>query len=268
VTDGDRRTALRARLEAYYDAVPRPAARVEACGPFTLFVGTGPWPYYARPRLGLDETVTVANVLDLRERQRSLGVPEQVEWQVEVTPSLTASAEEAGLLVERYDLMVLATAPGPAPRVDAVVRLLSADEDLNGALAAQSLGFGGEGEPQPGAAAYVRERVRDGRTVVAVATAGPRVVSVGMHQPVGDTTEVVGVSTVPDQRGRGLASAVTAQLVRDARERGLRTIFLTAADPAVASLYARLGFRLVGSAAAAAAPGRPVIVGAPATAPP
>ncbi len=41
-----------AAIEAYYDAVPRSAARTEECGPFTLFVGTGPWPYYARPRLG------------------------------------------------------------------------------------------------------------------------------------------------------------------------------------------------------------------------
>ena len=31
---------------------PRSAARVEEVGPFTLFVGTGAWPYYARPRLG------------------------------------------------------------------------------------------------------------------------------------------------------------------------------------------------------------------------
>ena len=35
------------RLERYLDAAPRSAARAEPVGPFTLFVGTGPWPYYA-----------------------------------------------------------------------------------------------------------------------------------------------------------------------------------------------------------------------------
>ena len=48
-----------AELERYYDAVPRSAARVEEIGPFTLFVGTGAWPYYARPRL---DAFTVADI--------------------------------------------------------------------------------------------------------------------------------------------------------------------------------------------------------------
>ena len=55
-----------------YDAVPRSAARVEEVGPFSLFVGTGPWPYYARPRLGLSHAFTADDVRAVRDRQRAL----------------------------------------------------------------------------------------------------------------------------------------------------------------------------------------------------
>src|SRR5437879_11886850 len=49
-------TRLLSELEAYYDAVPRTACRVEQLGPFTLFINRGPgWPYYARPTLGSNQ---------------------------------------------------------------------------------------------------------------------------------------------------------------------------------------------------------------------
>ena len=37
------------RIEAYFDAVPRPAADVEQHGALTLFVSRIPWRLYARP---------------------------------------------------------------------------------------------------------------------------------------------------------------------------------------------------------------------------
>lgn len=44
---------LRVRIEEYYDAAPRTAARAEDFGALTLFVRDGEgWPYYARPTLG------------------------------------------------------------------------------------------------------------------------------------------------------------------------------------------------------------------------
>src|SRR3954466_10250970 len=66
------------RLEAYYDAAPRSAARTEEHGPFTLFVGEGPWPYYARPRLeGAEFDLDAIAVV--RARQREPGAPEALE---------------------------------------------------------------------------------------------------------------------------------------------------------------------------------------------
>jgi predicted GNAT family acetyltransferase len=49
-------------------------------------------------------------------------------------------------------------------------------------------------------------------------------------------------------RRRGLATAVTAALLDDSRTRGISTVFLSAGDADVARIYARLGFRPVGTA--------------------
>jgi hypothetical protein len=70
---------LLARIERYYDTVPRAAARVEDLSPFILFVNAGPgWPYYARPALGAT-TFTTADIARVRARQRELAVPESFE---------------------------------------------------------------------------------------------------------------------------------------------------------------------------------------------
>src|SRR5436309_59009 len=81
-------TELLTTLEQYYDAVPRPAARVEEWPPFVLFVQRGAgWPYYARPALGATE-FAAADVARVRARQRELRVPEAFEWVAETTPAL------------------------------------------------------------------------------------------------------------------------------------------------------------------------------------
>jgi hypothetical protein len=87
---------LLAAIEAYYDAVPRSAARAEAIGPFTLFVNDGPgWSYYARPSLGAT-AFSVADVLAVRNRQEKLGLPVQFEWVDAVSPGLRDVIEAAG----------------------------------------------------------------------------------------------------------------------------------------------------------------------------
>ena len=94
----------------------------------------------------------------------------------------------------------------------------------------------------------MRARLAAGQTVTAAALLGATPVAVGSHQPVGAVTEVVGVATLPAVRRRGLGLAVTSLLVEDAARRGIATAFLSAGDDAVARVYARLGFRRVGTA--------------------
>ena len=83
-------------------------------------------------------------------------------------------------------------------------------------------------------------------TAVAEGEYGP--VAAGAHQPVGDVTEIVGVATLPAVRRQGLGGAVTGALVEDALERGVETVFLSAGSDDIARVYARLGFRRVGTA--------------------
>jgi predicted GNAT family acetyltransferase len=76
-------------------------------------------------------------------------------------------------------------------------------------------------------------------------------VAVASLQPVGELAEVVGVATLPSARRQGLGAALTAELARHAAGLGVRTVLLSAQDDAVAAIYARVGFRRVGTAHAA-----------------
>ncbi|MFJ3878247.1 GNAT family N-acetyltransferase [Streptomyces sp. NPDC090077] len=253
-------------LERYYDAVPRRGgARGEDFGPLTLFVQEGQgWQYYARPALGGSDA-TAADVLKVLERQRELEVPESFEWVAETTPSLRAAVEAAGLHVHAHPLMALDAGAEPLPP-HPEVRLLGADDPLLGAaVTVPALAFGEPGTAlgtagpselaaalaDPGAEerrARVSAMLADGRTAMAAAVRDGQVLCSGQYNPVGDVVEVVGVGTLPTARRQGLALGVTAALVAEARARGARTVFLSAGDEDVARIYARAGFRRVGTA--------------------
>nr|WP_234434860.1 MULTISPECIES: GNAT family N-acetyltransferase [Streptomyces] len=255
-------------IERYYDAVPRSAAHAEDFGPLTLFVrkGTTGWHYYARPALGHDgPAATAEDVRRVLERQRELGAPEAFEWVAERNPELRAAVEAAGLTVHEHPLLVLGPQdePAPAPTLPdrVAVRVLAPDApELAEAVAVPHLAFGdpgtaigasGAAELAPrvevltaeGAVARIAQRIADGVTVQAAALDGGAVQCAGQYNPVGAVGEVVGVGTLPAARRRGLGLAVTAALVAHARANGVRTVFLSAADEAVARIYRRAGFR-------------------------
>jgi ribosomal protein S18 acetylase RimI-like enzyme len=264
------KAALLAAIERYLDAVPRSAADPEEVGKFTLFRGRGAWKYYARPRLGLTEAITAEDVQQLGARQRELGLPQAIEWMVEMTPSLGLAARDAGLATVEYPLLALdrAAFQQVLPTPEATVRLIPAnDPALRSAWAVTAVGFGAAGTAvgaagaaerdaqvdaiQPGTIEFIADRLRDGWSVAAAAFADGGPVAFGMHQPVGEVTEIVGVATMPAYRRRGLGAAVTSALVRDAIGNGAQTVFLSAGSEDVARVYERVGFRRVGTAGGA-----------------
>ncbi|MFE6775740.1 GNAT family N-acetyltransferase [Streptomyces sp. NPDC057702] len=265
--------ATLARLERYYDAVLRPVARTEDVGPLTLFVreGAGP-PLFARPTLGHAGRVAAHDVARARERQRELGVPEHFEWVAETAPTLRAAMERDGLAVREHPLLVLepgALLPVVRHRPDGVtVRMVApADPALPSALTVPHLAFAEPGtrvgatglvelaaalprHGTPSAVRAVAEGIRAGRTAVAAAVddASGLALCAAQRHLAGDSSEIVGVGTLPAARRRGLALAVTAALAADARTRGVRTVFLAAEDPDVARLYGQIGFVRAGTA--------------------
>jgi ribosomal protein S18 acetylase RimI-like enzyme len=259
--------AVRAALERYYDAVPRQSARAEDFGPLTLFVRDGAgYPFYARPTLGHPGPVTAEDVRRVLARQRELDVPRSIEWVAQTSPSLEAAAVATGMTVHQHPLMVLDEDHQAQTRGTARAVVLTGDHPaLASAIAVQHLGFGTPGTRRGPVgrselAARTAEVISDGstdrfgaaiaagRTVLAAVLDGAVPVSAGGHNPVGDTTEIVGVATLPAERRRGYGAAVTAALVDDARAAGIRTIFLSAGDADVARIYRRLGFLEVGTA--------------------
>jgi predicted GNAT family acetyltransferase len=64
--------------------------------------------------------------------------------------------------------------------------------------------------------------------------------------PVNGCSELAGICTLEDYRGRGVATQVVAHLIRIAREREITLAYLTAADDAAARIYMRAGFAATG----------------------
>ena len=267
-----------ARVDAYLDGAPRTSADAIEVGPFTLFRSTTISTYYARPRLGLAAPIAAADLLALRARCAELGLPFAVEGLLEMSPSLVEAARECGLIVELRPMLALRRADFRTrpPASEAVVRTLAAgDADIVGARAvaavsfrAGGVGVGKEGERERDAAAALvppertaldRARAAAGHTVTVAAYLdapgldapgldAPGLVAAGYHQPVGDSTELCGVATLPAFRRRGIAADVVSALLADAFDRGVDVAMLSATDDDVARLYERASFARVGHA--------------------
>ncbi|MBM7864564.1 GNAT family N-acetyltransferase [Lentzea nigeriaca] len=231
--------------------MPRPGSRVEDHGELVLFLQAGDgYPYYARPRFPGGRP-TVADVVKMRARQRELGVPEALEWVHETTPDLYDAAVAAGLEVLRAPLLVLdpEKLPEPHPHVR-VLDTRPAEVSVVAQLAFSSPGTStgevGVAERDAALAEAVPLSTRHRHAVADLP--GEGVLAVGTAQRAGDVVEIAGIGTLPAARRRGLGGAVTAELARDALERGAKLVFLSAGSPEIARVYERVGFRHVGTA--------------------
>jgi GNAT superfamily N-acetyltransferase len=210
--------------------------------------------------VGEAHTFTADDVARVRARQAELGVPQMVEWVHETAPSLRAVIDAD---VIEVPLLVLDRARRRPVDPPMPLRILGADDPaLTAAIAVEYVAFAAPGTaPGPQAITerdlyevdaarleHMRERIRRGVSVHAVAEADHGPLAAGTLRPSGGVAEIVGVATLPAVRRQGLGAAVTALLVEQALERGVQTVFLSAADDDVARVYERLGFRRVGTA--------------------
>jgi ribosomal protein S18 acetylase RimI-like enzyme len=261
------------RIDAFCDVVPRERTRVETIGPLVLFVPVGSgFPYYARPRAGARRPVTAADVRAVRARQRELLIPESFEWIERTAPEMQSAAAAAGLAVHAHPLLALgslAAAPSVPERIG--VRIVTPeDPDLIHAWAVPAVAFAHPGTAIGEAAVterdkraadhdaatigLLRERLRSGQSVLATASGPNGPLAAGSYQLAEGVAEITGIGVLPASRRRGLAAAVTRALAADALARGARTVFLSADSTTVARIYARLGFRAIGTAMIAELP--------------
>lgn len=244
-------------LERYYDTVPRADASAEEVGPFTVFLrrSSADWPYYARPRLGHAGPFALEAVHRVRERQREVGAPEALEWVHETTPELTPAVRAAGLAVEEHPLMVLDRLVAAPPPQGCTLRMLGpADEAIREVQAAIDAGFGGvDRVNQDRRLGREPERLAAGTWRLVGAWDEVGAVGGGSHSPRGEVTELMGIAVLPRARRRGIGAAITASLVSDAQDVGVTTVFLSAGSQEVADVYARVGFRRIGTACVAEA---------------
>jgi ribosomal protein S18 acetylase RimI-like enzyme len=255
------------RIDAFCDTVPRQRARAESIGSLTLFVPIGAgFPYYARPRTGPRPPATSGDVRAVRARQRELLIPESFEWIERAAPDMAAAAAEAGLQVHAHPLLVLEELSAPPvlpPRITADV-LAADDPDVvlawsvpGVAFAHPGTGIGEAGVTErdkvaanydAGTVEMLRVRLRAGQSVLAAARGPGGPLGAGSYQLAGGAAEITGIGVLPASRRRGLGAAVTHALAEHARARGASLVFLSASDAAVARIYARLGFREIGTA--------------------
>jgi GNAT superfamily N-acetyltransferase len=207
-------------------------------------------------------------------------VPEAFEWVHEITPALLHVVRAADLPVLQAPLMIYdgseLARPGRLLYVPngLTLRELPPDspefpEQFAVRTAVAEVAFGSRGTHagpagvaerdaavhpvEPKLLAHVRQRAEAGTLVHVVAETDEGIVATGGVQFADGVAEVVGVATLPAHRRRGVGAALSAALCRLARDRGAELIFLSAADEDVARVYARIGFRRVGTACIAEA---------------
>jgi ribosomal protein S18 acetylase RimI-like enzyme len=211
-------------------------------GGFTAFFHpTDPLRYlnYAIPEAGAEPTTDEIDLLRtaFRERERR----PRLEWIEEASPQLAAVLEAAGMSEElRSPLMAAGPDEIVEPKVDrASVAVAEGERDLRDAANVQHVAFGGkplaDDEPVP---------ERSGGAVLARIDGEP--VSAGSWTKVSDGySEIVGIATAEQWRGRGLAGLVTAAAARAAFAAGASTCVLSPGDETALRVYERAGFRRV-----------------------
>lgn len=239
------------RITGYYTSGAAGDTDVVAVGPFAVVLHrySDTWYLsYATPLepLPADPGAAIQAVLAVfAEHGRVPGF----EWIDELCPGLDDALVAAGLPPAHHEpLLVVDPDEVAVPEIPgARVRLVDAAEDLRPVLHVSHTAMPELGAVTPAELQRVAAEIRSGQRIQAAADAGGDPVAVGDCSPAGGVAEVAGVGTLPDFRRRGLAGLVTATLALEAFARGVEVVYLTAATPAAARVYERVGFRRIGT---------------------
>ncbi|MFC8227068.1 GNAT family N-acetyltransferase [Streptomyces sp. NPDC057287] len=219
-------------------------------GPFTVRHNPG-WELkfanYAIP--DRDAEPTAQDIADLvaafRSRERLPRLEFLPAWAPAVEPALMA----AGFTAESRAPVMACAAGGllPPKPVDGlrVAEPVTADE-FAAAAAVQHSGFGGEGGPDDGEIAWLREATAGGGVSALATVDGHPAGAGGCSAPSDGIGELAGLAVAGTFRRRGVGAALAAWLTRTAFARGFHTVWLEPGGPDVERIYASVGYRRTG----------------------
>jgi RimJ/RimL family protein N-acetyltransferase len=194
---------------------------------------------------------TECAVAELREVFARRAITLEVEFNETAFPGVGSWLEHAGLtLVERNPLMACRPdrfRPFAAPEV--VLRQLTARSESDELQAFQTIRWtnGGDHAGAPPPVSQLRKDLAAPGSVYLLAWAGGEPAGTGVSHLLSGAVEIVGVVTRIENRRRGIAAAVTSELVRRRFASDADFAFLDAANEGAARVYERLGFTRFGS---------------------
>jgi len=237
-------------------AVHDDSAEMLSIGPFRALLSAGsettPTGWATLIDGAVTEADTAKSLTKLRSAFKKRKVALEIEYNEEVFPAVGKWLEAAGLkLHERNALMSCRPdtfKPFPLPAEVHLTQLSSA------AAAAELEAFqtirwtdGGELDRPPPPVERLRADLARPNSVFLLAWLEWDPVGTGVSHSLKGAAEIVGVVTRKDRRRRGVAAAITSELVRRHFANGGDFAFLDAANDEAARVYERLGFSRFGA---------------------
>ncbi|MHB8614300.1 MAG: GNAT family N-acetyltransferase [Candidatus Dormibacteraceae bacterium] len=199
----------------------------------------------------VDKAATERAVAALRTVFKRRNPALEIEYNEALFPAVGSWLEAVGLtLAERNPLM--ACRPDgfrPPPASDVTLHRLTTASDDAELEAFQALRWtnGGDNQDAIPSVEQLRRELASTTGVYLLARLAGELAGTGVSQALEGAGEIVGVVTRTDKRRRGVAAAVTAELVSRHFAEGGDFVFLDAANEQAARIYEKLGFRRFGA---------------------
>jgi GNAT superfamily N-acetyltransferase len=194
-----------------------------------------------------DAAPSPPDIAGLIETYEARGLRPRLEFLPSCAPRVEAVLLDAGFAPEGRLVLMLA---GPVRVLELAqgIELLSpvTDNELRGMRIVQHEAYEDPDPVDDASVVRLRGNLADGAgAILARRIDDHEPVGAGeFTQPIDGVSEIAGIAVRAPWRRRGIAAAVTARLLDDARRAGIRTPFLMA-NEAEARVYARVGFEPV-----------------------
>ncbi|HYU77064.1 MAG TPA: GNAT family N-acetyltransferase [Ktedonobacteraceae bacterium] len=224
---------------------------IQRIGPFLATFtphSTNPFLNYAIPDEGTSPSPEdIASLIRVYQQQKCIP---RLEYLPRRAPAVEPALLAAGFHVEeRMPLMICLPERLHHPPLPAGIELLTptTDAEILALVTAQNEAYG-EAAPEPDVVGRQRTFLEAGGIALLArdSLTGDEVGGGICNVPFDQTTELSSVGVRVPYRRRGIAAALTAQLVQLAWAAGISTVFLMAAHEAEARVYGRVGFQHIG----------------------